>query len=215
MGGEERGGSSSSQNAKTIARIIEGADGSVEIRFTDGSSFFVRARDLNYAAGDEVSEDEARELEILSSVPAAKAKALDLLAVRDHSRRELTLKLRKREFNEQAISVVLDELEESGLMDDRRYAERWVEERLRRHPESREHLSRRLLQKGISREVAREVVSRITDDNTEREALEAAAKRLLRKSRMNPQRFVRSLAARGFSVARILELKDKFFPDDA
>lgn len=48
------------------------------------------------------------------------AAAFRLLARRDHARRELAAKLRKRQFDSELITVVLDECTQSGYLDDDR-----------------------------------------------------------------------------------------------
>ena len=55
--------------------------------------------------------------------------AMDLLARREHSRRELATKLRQRDFPQDEIDVVLTRLEQEGLQSDARFAEAWVRQR--------------------------------------------------------------------------------------
>jgi len=58
------------------------------------------------------------------AAPAAiRAKALDLLARREHSRLELRQKLIQRGFPSERIEAVLDRLIEERLLDENRYAE--------------------------------------------------------------------------------------------
>ncbi|MEN8176952.1 MAG: regulatory protein RecX [Pseudomonadota bacterium] len=58
--------------------------------------------------------------------------ALRLLTRREHSRLELARKLRDRAFSEQIVGAVLDDLEAQGLLSDRRFAEQYLEARVRR-----------------------------------------------------------------------------------
>ncbi len=59
--------------------------------------------------------------------------ALNILARREHSRHELTAKLRKRFPDvEDQIEPVLDRLQDSGLQNDRRYAEMWLRSQVSR-----------------------------------------------------------------------------------
>jgi regulatory protein len=62
----------------------------------------------------------------------ARASAIRLLAIREHSCRELALKLRKRGFADFVISATTNELQQSGLLDDARFAEAYVRIRLQR-----------------------------------------------------------------------------------
>lgn len=56
--------------------------------------------------------------------------ALRLLARREHSRLELTMKLRQRRVESDVIETVLDDFEEKGWLDDDRFAEVFVRQRM-------------------------------------------------------------------------------------
>lgn len=56
--------------------------------------------------------------------------ALRLLARREHSRLELTMKLRQRRVDDSVIESVLDDFEDRGWLDDNRFAEVFVRQRL-------------------------------------------------------------------------------------
>ena len=56
-------------------------------------------------------------------------KALDLLSRREHSRKELYLKLTKRFESKEDINLTLDKLEEKNLLSDSRFAEEYVQAR--------------------------------------------------------------------------------------
>lgn len=58
--------------------------------------------------------------------------AMDLLARREHSRRELKQKLRKRFDDEDLIEGQLDRLREENLQSDSRYAESFLRQRINR-----------------------------------------------------------------------------------
>ena len=59
-------------------------------------------------------------------------KALDLLSRREHSRKELYLKLTKRFESKENINLTLDRLEENNLLSDSRFAEEYVLARRRK-----------------------------------------------------------------------------------
>ena len=56
-------------------------------------------------------------------------KALDLLSRREHSRRELYIKLTKRFESKEDINLTLDRLEDKNLLSDFRFAEEYVQAR--------------------------------------------------------------------------------------
>lgn len=58
--------------------------------------------------------------------------ALDLLARREHTRLELTRKLKAKKFSSSEIDELLDHLQGEGLQSDKRYTESYVHSRGRR-----------------------------------------------------------------------------------
>jgi regulatory protein len=60
---------------------------------------------------------------------ACKRAALDLLARREHSRRELERKLAARGFGHDLVAPALDELESSGALAERRFTEVFIRSR--------------------------------------------------------------------------------------
>jgi len=63
---------------------------------------------------------------------ACRQQALDLLARREHSRRELERKLSARSYASGVIADTLDALERAGLLDAARFAESFVRSRIAR-----------------------------------------------------------------------------------
>ena len=59
-------------------------------------------------------------------------KALDLLSRREHSRKELYIKLKKRFDCKDEINLTLDQLEENNLLCDSRFTEEYVHSRRRK-----------------------------------------------------------------------------------
>ncbi|HVJ31411.1 MAG TPA: regulatory protein RecX, partial [Gammaproteobacteria bacterium] len=62
--------------------------------------------------------------------PACTRTALELLARREHSRRELTRKLAARGFSDDVVSPVLDKLERTGALADARFTDSFVRSRI-------------------------------------------------------------------------------------
>ena len=70
--------------------------------------------------------------EAASAQEAARAAALRLLARREHTRRELSDKLRRRGHDAAAVEQALGELSDEGLLDEARFAEAFVRSRIER-----------------------------------------------------------------------------------
>jgi regulatory protein len=60
------------------------------------------------------------------------AAAIRLLTVREHSRQELHMKLRKRQYESELIEQVLDDLQASSLQSDARFTESFIGSRVRK-----------------------------------------------------------------------------------
>ena len=63
---------------------------------------------------------------------SARHTAMDLLARRDHSRKQLQQKLASRGFDLEEVETVLDGLQRDRLLDDERYAEAYIRQRVER-----------------------------------------------------------------------------------
>lgn len=168
----------------------------------EGSSFFIPpavAQELSLKDGQTVSGEELHKLQDRCLSWQARSKAVELLARREHSRRELEQKLIQRGYSQETISRVLDGLEERGYLDDRRFAESWVGSRIRRKPEGKRKLASGLAAKGVHREIIEEVLQGVDT----RQLLTAAYEQLEGKAGGDREKLLRSLAARGFAYQEI------------
>ena len=142
--------------------------------------------------------------------PACRRRAMDLLARREHSRRELEQKLAARSFALPLIAEVLDELEHEGLLSADRFAQSFVESRFARGHGPR-RIERELAERGI--ESSRDLLD---DARFDWDAL-ARETRIKRFGRAQPADFrekarqMRFLEYRGFGhdqIRRALESDD-------
>ncbi|HUQ51909.1 MAG TPA: regulatory protein RecX [Gammaproteobacteria bacterium] len=99
------------------------------------------------------SKPDAGELD----APACRRIAIELLARREHSRRELTRKLSSRGFPEDVIAGVLDELEQSGELADARFTDTFVRSRVAKG-RGPQRIRAELAQRGIGDSAADEVL---------------------------------------------------------
>ncbi len=131
--------------------------------------------------------------------------ALDLLARRDHFRRELERKLSRKDFSDADIEKALARCEQRGLLDDENTAARFVEVRAISRGWGPRRLEAELLERGVAREVA-EAAARLSPD-TAAQAMGAALRRLLSRAPaewwrdgQRRARMVSSLIGRGFAA---------------
>ncbi len=91
---------------------------------------------------------------------------LHYLGYKMRTETELRRKLETKEFAPDVIARVMEFLKKYGYCNDRKYAESYVKERLRLQPRSAYLLKMELKQKGISEQIAQEVLAESNLDET-------------------------------------------------
>jgi regulatory protein len=131
--------------------------------------------------------------------------ALDLLSRRDHFRRELSDKLRHRDFPADQIEAAIARCKDLGLVNDERVAERFVEVRAATRGWGPNRLAAELQKRGVPRNDA-ERMARVSSELGE-EALRTALRKLEVRAperwwqdSQRRARMISSLIARGFSA---------------
>lgn len=129
-------------------------------------------------------------------------KACDLLALRDHSGRELLTKLRQKGYGEGAEQAV-EKLTEEGYVDDERFARAYAAELVRVKHFGKRRIVTELLKKGIDPSLARDVADETEVD--EDEILVAVKRKYGRclDTEKGVRRAINGLAAMGYSYSQI------------
>jgi regulatory protein len=152
--------------------------------FLDGEFAFGVDRDLIHRhgirEGSELTEEDVERLLFEDECGRIKEQAFRFLAVRDHSERELQLKLQQKGYSAASIRWVLDFLKHYNLLDDRSFAEAFARERVLRRPMGPLLLRAELQKKGIHSDLIDRVVERIFRDVNE---VELARKAIAQKVR--------------------------------
>ena len=179
------------------------------INSCEGSSFSISAQvavSMGFFEDQEIDYDQYTVLKRASELQSVRTKALDLLAIRDHSRYGLSTKLLQRGFSKDIVDEVLASLTEKGLLSDRRFAESFVRMRQNRNPEGPSVLESRLMQNGVDRQIATEVLSEwFSDEDNVEKALSKAARKIIR-STDDKQKIIMKLRRKGFSKTQISEI---------
>ena len=134
---------------------------------------------------------------------AARRAAVDLLARKAWSRRELTRRLERRGAPVNVAADVVAELAARGYLDDEGFARWWAQARGQGRRVGSMRLRQELLAKGISRELAAAAVTAAFAETSELErALDAGRRRLAALSRASrgrvPARLADYLLRRGY-----------------
>jgi regulatory protein len=116
--------------------------------------------------GKEMSAHEIDELKRSSHKQECLNAALHFLGYRPRSEVEVRLRLRRRGFDEKAVNEVIVQLKQQSLIDDLAFAQYWKENRLSFRPKSKKLIKRELMQKGISSEMAGDVIDDVNDEES-------------------------------------------------
>lgn len=127
--------------------------------------------------------------------------ALNYLAARSRTVKETRDYLRRKGYSASAIEEAIGRLQHSGLLDDRRTAQQWVDYCLACKPRGRERLRHDLLKRGIDRGIVSAVLESVDDDCEYALALQLLASRPV--SSWSRAKLFRFLLYRGFSFSVI------------
>jgi regulatory protein len=137
--------------------------------------------------------------------------ALRLITRAEQSSVNLTRKLERRGFDSAAVSAVISNLIELNLLNDRRYAQLWIESRLRLARSPLRLLSA-LCARGIDRDDAASAMKAVLDEETELSLLARFAGKMKKQQKKGGDT-VRSLKyllkSEGFSAEAIQRYLDE------
>ena len=156
--------------------------------------------------GQALSDEDIAELQAADTLEKAQLRAINLIAYRPRSVREVRQRLKRAEVDDEAIDSVVDRLKNAGLLDDAAFSKAWVESRLRANPRGRRMIEWELRQKGVS---AQEIDAALEGVDDEASAMAAAEKRWPRlqslPQRERKKKLMDFLARNGFDYAVIEE----------
>jgi len=111
---------------------------------------------------------------------SAFASALRRLARRDHSEAEIREVLTGLGHDREEIDETIARLKASRYLDDKSYAERYTRSRVAGQLQGRVRVRHDLRQRGVSGELVERALTGVAADGTERDALDAAARKYWR-----------------------------------
>ena len=163
------------------------------------------AHDMRLTVGQDVTPESLERIVVAAELHRAREAALRLLDVRPRTKRELATRLAGKGHEQATIDSVLQSLDEQGFLDDRAFAQQWIEEHTRlssSNTSGKQRLKHELAAKGVAKTVVEELTASITTEDQVALAHAAAAK-FTRKFGDHPtqpeiQRTVAHLQRRGF-----------------
>lgn len=169
--------------------------------------------------GSEIDEDELAFLEEEVNVRRAFNKASELLSRRDHSEKELLIKLRQKGFAEGAQAAI-EKLRNYGYVNDERFAFSYASELQRLKHFGKRRIEQELFKKGIDREIVSEVLDSLEFD--ENELCELIIRKYYRnlETEKGVQKTINALLRAGYgfgeikdALSQISENKGDFFDE--
>lgn len=169
------------------------------------------AEELQLQAGSPLTPALLARLQEAATRREAAARALRHLERRPRTAVEMRRWLAQHGYASAVIERVVRELGRTGLVDDERYAQWYVEARLAHRPTGVHALVREMCERGVAREIAESAAARMSSPEEERSrALEAARKRLPGLRGIGRERALgrlsRFLSGRGFDDAVVRDV---------
>ena len=183
--------------------------------FLDGRFFCGVSEDVavkfHLERGMEIDEDKLKELLYEEEFSKAKSYVYRILARRMYTTREIHDKLVQREYVDKIIEDVIAILERYGYLNDRTYAQEWIESRMRSKPKGKIALKRELERKGIDKLIIEDALSQAFDQSKEAEmALDLARRKVRSYNADDPVAAKRKLQSflirRGFDFGTVKDV---------
>jgi regulatory protein len=169
--------------------------------FLDGEYAFAVSLDTatTLKKGQRLSAAEIDALKQDGEVDLAYQRALRYLGMRPRSSAEIVTYLKRKEYDEAIVEVVVRRLHERNYLDDDAFARFWVENRNRFRPRGAQALRYELRQKGVERETIDATLEEQDEDGAAWAAAEEKISRLANLEKMEfEQKLMGFLARRGF-----------------
>ncbi|MBA4420495.1 MAG: hypothetical protein C0391_05060 [Anaerolinea sp.] len=154
------------------------------------------------SVGQEMSAEIIVQLKNKDESEVVYQSALRLLSYRQRTAAEITRRLQQKGYDPEKVQQVVARLHETHLLDDRKFAVDWVDDRKAFHPRSKRLMAHEMLNKGLDRQVVEQALLSVGDDTPLAE--DAARKVMDRWNGLAEKEFVTRCAAylgrKGFSA---------------
>jgi regulatory protein len=166
------------------------------------------------SVGQELSKDKIARLQAEDAQETAYQHAMKFLNFRQRSQAEVERNLKDHLFPEEAVTKVIEKLRSSGLLDDERFAQTWVENRSEFRPRGGSLLRMELRQHGLQDEA---IEAAIQDLDEEELAYRAGLKQARKLKDLDWTQFRQKLygflARRGFNYEYISPVVERIWQE--
>lgn len=173
----------------------------------------------NLNIGDEVTDEEKERLFKKDEFSRTRDYAYTLLSYRDRSEYELKRRLFEKGFHSEVIGEALTFLKDQGLVDDRNFVKKWVDNIIMSRPMGKMKVVYDMRQKRVNEDIIKEVCDEKLGFETETFLARTAAEKRMNVLTGYSQDVIRKrlhtfLRNRGFNFEIIRELMKEYFVDD-
>ena len=159
--------------------------------------------DSRLRIGDEIAEERIEQLLATSEYGKVLDRTYNFISYRMRSRQEVAQYLRRKGCDDELSGQVMDELERRKVIDDKRFAQEWVEMRQLSAPRSRRQLETELRQKGIATTIIETVLATTDPDEEIQIIIRLIHDKRLRQRYGDERKLIHHLSGKGFSYTTI------------
>jgi len=207
-----------------VTRIVKKDARNVVIHFDNDEVLFLSV-DIFYKSGlkknDEISDDRFSSLIKENQLFHIKQRAFRYLGRRQYSTSELRIKLKQKGYETEYINEVLDDLKKKNYLDDTKFAEMFVEEKIKLKLWGEQKLKSELIKRGIKSEIISDILrDKISDEDKLNNAMIIASKKYDTLKNRNvkndviKRKLVTFLNSRGYNYDVIKEVCDDLIIED-
>ncbi len=170
---------------------------------------------FNLKTGDVLANERISDILHSEDFRKVKENAFRYLGRRAHSEQELRIKLKQKDYNESSVSEVINELKQSGFINDLDFARAFTRSRLLSKPMGAKGLRSALWRKGIEEKIIDKVVCEAFSEKSEEAFARALVARKQESFRnldtlVKKKRLQDLLLRRGFTWDVITEVMSNF-----
>lgn len=167
--------------------------------------------DFNLKIGQNLTQKKIEEIVAKAELGKIIDKVYNFLSFRPRSKKEIEQYLKRKNFGEAEIKMVLKKLEKTGFINDVEFAKFFAESRVKFRPKGKRLIASELAQKGVDRETVEKVLSEIETPELElaQKSISKKLDRFLKLPQLEAKnKIAQFLARRGFSWETIKTIID-------
>lgn len=204
--------------AQITGVIKDKETGQVTLLLDNGESLVVdqeEAQNKNLVEGSTLTEDQLDSIEQSEELLKAYTRAINFISYRPRSIKEVRQNLeQKTDLDNQSIQLVLERLKLRKWLSDEEFATWWVNSRLTHRPRGRFVLEQELVQKGVDREIASQVLNKLVTGEAQSESVQKLlSNRLKLWGHLDKKdlrtKLINFLLRKGFDYSQVCALVDE------